>query len=79
MAKNILLTPCARYIALPLENKIHIFAPPCNILYIHLDIIIEELLAAVAQDNLTIVIGSLSDDDGDDGVGSQNSEKAIGL
>ena len=33
---NILLTRCARSwnIVLPLENKIHIFAPPCNILYL---------------------------------------------
>ena len=32
----------------------------------------------VTRDNLTIIIGSLSDDDGD-GEGSQNSEKAIGV
>ena len=33
---NILLTRCARSqnIVLPLENKSHIFAPPCNILYL---------------------------------------------
>ena len=33
---NILLTRCARSqnIVLPLENKIHIFAPPSNILYL---------------------------------------------
>ena len=48
--------------------------------FIHLSIrtstIIEELLAEVTRDNLPIIIGSLSDDDGE---GSQNSEKAIGL
>ena len=34
---NILLTRCARLwnIVLPLKNKIHIFAPLCNILYMH--------------------------------------------
>ena len=33
---NILLTRCAsqQNIVLPLENKIHIVAPPCNILYL---------------------------------------------
>ena len=33
---NILLTRCAcsKNIVLPLENKFHIFVPPCNILYV---------------------------------------------
>ena len=48
--------------------------------FIHVSIrrqtIIEELLAAVTGDNLTIIIESLSDDDGE---GSPNSEKAIGV
>ena len=48
--------------------------------FIHVSIrrqtIIEELLAAVTGDKLTIIIGSLSDDDGE---GSSNSEKAIGV
>ena len=48
--------------------------------FIHVSIrrqtIIEELLAAVTGDNLTIIIES-SSDDGDEG--SPNSEKAIGV
>ena len=38
---NILLTRCAhsQNTVLPLKNKIHIFVPPCNILYIYLSLI----------------------------------------